>query len=72
VTALSHQMQTAWLAFAREGDPSHDGIGTWRSWDPERRATMIFGADTHSADAPRNTELAVLERHRPLVSGLPG
>ena len=37
-----------------------------------RRATMIFGADTRLEDAPRNEELAVLERHRPLVSGVPG
>ena len=33
---------------------------------------MIFGATPGSEDAPRNEELAVLERHRPLVSGVPG
>ncbi len=72
VALLSDQMQRAWLAFARTGDPTHDGIGAWRSWDPARRATMIFGAKTGLQDAPRNEELAVLERHRPLVSGVPG
>ena len=72
VEKLSRQMQQAWLAFAAVGDPGHDGIGIWRQWDPNDRATMIFGADTRLEDAPRNEELAVLERHRPLVSGVPG
>jgi para-nitrobenzyl esterase len=72
VQKLSTQMQRAWLAFAAAGDPGHDGIGSWNQWDPADRATMIFGADTRLEDAPRNEELAVLERHRPLVSGVPG
>ena len=29
VEKLSGQMMDAWLAFARTGDPSHAGIGTW-------------------------------------------
>ncbi len=72
VARLSTQMQGAWLAFARHGDPSHDGIGRWPSWDPRRRTTMVFGAHSGAVDAPRDTELAILERHRPLVGGLPG
>ncbi len=72
VETLSQQMQGAWLAFAATGDPSHEGIGTWQAWDPLRRATLVFGADTRLVDAPRDEELAVLERHRPLVSGVPG
>ncbi len=72
VETLSEQMQRAWLAFAANGNPSHEGIGEWRPWDPARRATMTFGARTELVDAPRNEELAVLERHRPLASGLPG
>jgi para-nitrobenzyl esterase len=72
VDALSDEMQGAWLAFARDGNPNHDGIGAWDPWDPADRATMIFGARTRPEHAPRNEELAVLERHRPLVSGVPG
>jgi para-nitrobenzyl esterase len=66
VSALSQQMQQAWLAFAERGNPSHDGIGTWKSWDPAGRATMVFGGRTRLEPAPRNDELAVLERYRPL------
>ena len=72
VELLSDQMQRAWLAFAGTGIPSHEGIDEWRPWDPGGRATMIFGAQTGLVDAPRNEELAILERHRPLVSGVPG
>jgi para-nitrobenzyl esterase len=63
---LSRQMQMAWLAFASRGDPSHEGIGEWRQWEPAGRATMVFGARTGLVEAPRDQELAVLERHRPL------
>ncbi len=67
VETLSRNMQAAWLAFARDGDPSHDGIGEWSAWEPESRMTMMFGPHTGIVPAPRNDELAVLERHRPLV-----
>jgi para-nitrobenzyl esterase len=67
VETLSQNMQAAWLAFARTGIPSHDGIGEWSVWEPESRLTMMFGPHTGLVPAPRNEELAVLERHRPLV-----
>jgi para-nitrobenzyl esterase len=63
---LSRQMQMAWLAFARRGEPSHEGIGEWRQWEGAERATMVFGAHTGLSDAPRDRELTVLERYRPL------
>ena len=39
---LAAEMSEAWLAFARAGDPSHDGIGDWPAYDVERRSTMVF------------------------------
>jgi para-nitrobenzyl esterase len=72
VEKLSQQMQTAWLAFAATGEPSHDGVGSWHPWLPADRSTMIFGADTRLETAPRDEELAVLEGARPFVSGVPG
>jgi para-nitrobenzyl esterase len=71
VEALSLQMQRAWLAFARGGDPSHAELGSWPSWDPTSRSTMIFGARTGLVDRPRNGELGVWERYRPLPVGVP-
>ena len=72
VESLSEKMQKAWLSFAGSGNPSHDGIGEWRPWEHVGRATMVFGARTGLVDAPRDTELAILEQHRPLVSAVPG
>jgi para-nitrobenzyl esterase len=66
VALLSEQMQAAWLSFARRGSPSHEGIGEWPAWEPEGRTTMVFGSRTAAVPRPRDTELGVLERYRPL------
>jgi len=69
VETLSTQMQQAWLAFARSGDPAHAALeGGWPAWDPRKRTTMVFGRQTGATDGPRNAELAVWERYRPLFS----
>jgi para-nitrobenzyl esterase len=69
---LSTQMQQAWLAFARSGDPTHAALeGGWPAWDPRKRTTMVFGPRTGAIDGPRNAELAVWERYRPLFGSLP-
>ena len=65
--SLSERMQAAWVSFARSGDPSHEGIGQWPSWDPTDRRTMVFGPETGVVSAPRNEELAVWERAVPLA-----
>jgi para-nitrobenzyl esterase len=66
VSLLSDQMQAAWLSFARGGNPSHEGIGEWPAWEREGRTTMVFGARTGAVPRPRDAELGVLERVRPL------
>ncbi len=66
VALLSDQMQAAWLTFARGGNPSHEGIGEWPAWERERRTTMVFGPRTGAVPRPRDAELGVLERFRPL------
>lgn len=58
VTKLSQQMMDAWIAFAKCGDPSHAGIGTWRPYDRERRATMLFGERCELVNAPFEDERA--------------
>jgi para-nitrobenzyl esterase len=41
-TKLAAEMSESWLAFARTGDPVHDGLPDWPSYDLTNRATMIF------------------------------
>jgi para-nitrobenzyl esterase len=56
VEKLGTQMQDAWLAFARSGDPSCESAGAWKPYEESRRATMVFGANTKLEDAPRDEE----------------
>jgi para-nitrobenzyl esterase len=53
---LATQMQDAWLAFARSGDPSGASVGEWPGYTTARRATMIFGDATRVEDAPLDGE----------------
>ena len=56
---FAHQMMDAWIAFARSGDPSHDGIGAWPAYETSRRHTMVFGNESRAAPAPFEEERAV-------------
>jgi para-nitrobenzyl esterase len=58
--ALADHVSDAWLAFARNGDPSTSGLPPWRAFDAERRATMVFDATSAVADDPlREQRLAM-------------
>lgn len=41
--ALADAMHRSWLAFARHGNPNHDGIPAWPAYDLADRATLHFG-----------------------------
>jgi para-nitrobenzyl esterase len=52
----------AWLAFARTGDPSHEGLPAWAPYTPERRSTMVFSPDgCRLEDDPRSAERTIWE-----------
>jgi para-nitrobenzyl esterase len=53
---LASEMQDAWLAFARDGDPSCVSFGAWAGYTQARRATMLFGETSSVADAPFEEE----------------
>jgi para-nitrobenzyl esterase len=56
---LAERLQDAWIAFARTGNPGHDGLPEWSPYDAKRRATMRLGATCQAEDAPREPERAV-------------
>jgi para-nitrobenzyl esterase len=58
---LAHQMQDAWIAFARVGDPSHAGLPGWPRYEPTRRATMLLGRECGVVEAPYDEERAFWE-----------
>jgi para-nitrobenzyl esterase len=53
---LAAEMQDAWLAFARNGDPGCVSLGAWHGYTEARRATMLFGESSKLADAPFEEE----------------
>lgn len=58
---LSEATMDAWLAFARDGDPSHSGLpdGSWPAWCPEHRTTLLFGRElAHERDPAATTRRA--------------
>jgi para-nitrobenzyl esterase len=59
---LSHNMQQAWIQFARTGRPGHAQLPDWEHYTADSRATMVFGRDCYLADAPLETERLLWER----------
>lgn len=52
-------MSEAWINFARYGNPGHDGIPAWPTYDLESRAVMVFDVDTRvERDLRRQERLA--------------
>ena len=39
---ISHNIMDAWIAFAHTGNPNHDGIPNWPSYDIKNRSTMLM------------------------------
>jgi len=52
---LAREIQDAWLAFARAGDPSCGGLGTWPVYG-QARETMILGVESGLRKAPYDRE----------------
>jgi para-nitrobenzyl esterase len=53
---VADQFSSAWLSFARTGDPNHDGMANWPLYEPQRRATMLFGAEAGPVADPWGEE----------------
>jgi para-nitrobenzyl esterase len=57
---VADQMSTAWLAFARTGNPNAEGLPDWPAYDPARRATMLFDVESKVVDGPNTKVRQVL------------
>jgi para-nitrobenzyl esterase len=56
---ISTNMMDCWTSFARKGNPNHDNVPKWPSYDSENRSTMLFGKDIKKVNAPLDRERAV-------------
>ena len=55
---LSEKTMDAWLAFAKNGNPNHDGIPEWPVYDLEKRSTIFFGKEIEVIEKPFEKERA--------------
>ena len=57
---LATRMASAWVAFARSGNPSCKELPSWHAFDTKQRATMIFDNECKVVNDPNGTEQGVL------------
>ena len=50
---LEKQMSSAWIAFARSGSPSAEGLPAWPAYDAKRRATLVFDVQPRVENDPK-------------------
>jgi len=61
---LGEKMGRAWIAFARNGDPSHGGLPVWPAYVTGMRGTMIFDTVCRLDIDPYGVERRVWEENR--------
>jgi para-nitrobenzyl esterase len=54
--ALADKMSRAWLAFASEGNPNHEGIPNWPPYSTDQRPTMVFDNQCRVENDPYRAE----------------
>jgi para-nitrobenzyl esterase len=57
---LAEKMSTAWVNFARTGNPNHPMLPVWVPYDNTRRATMVFNNDCVLLNDPYGSEQRLL------------
>jgi para-nitrobenzyl esterase len=59
---LSRQMGSAWVSFARSGDPNHKGMPYWPAYTVKDKATMLFDKPCRVRNDPEGKGLMLIAR----------
>ena len=62
--ALSKQISTAWVNFARTGNPNHTGLPHWPAYTTSTRATMYFDTACELRNDPEGKGLRSITQSR--------
>lgn len=57
---MADQMSSAWVAFAKTGNPNTKEIPEWPVYDANKRATMIFNLESKVVNDPNDTIRKIL------------
>jgi para-nitrobenzyl esterase len=57
---LSKQISTAWVNFARTGNPNHEGLPHWPTYTGENQATMYFDSPSEVRNNPEREGLRLM------------
>lgn len=63
---LSRQMSTAWVNFARTGNPNHVNLPHWPAYAAETRATMYFDVPCEVRYDPEGRGLRIIDAYNSL------
>jgi para-nitrobenzyl esterase len=55
---LSAKVMDSWIAFASNGNPNHEKIPKWATYDIQHRATMVLGKEIKAIEKYRDRERA--------------
>ena len=56
---VANELSSAWVAFAKTGDPNNSAVPTWPAYDTTKRATLIVDNETRVENDP-NSEMRQL------------
>jgi para-nitrobenzyl esterase len=62
--ALSRQMSTAWVSFARTGNPNHRGLPHWPAYTTDTRSTMYLDTECEVRNDPEGKGLRLITQSR--------
>jgi para-nitrobenzyl esterase len=69
--ALWDRFASAWVSFAKTGDPNNPKIPNWAPYDAAKRTTMVFDNEIHAENDPRG-EIRKFWAEMPPPAGRPG
>jgi len=58
---ISEIIMDSWISFARSGNPNHDGIPEWATYDIKNRYTLLIGNDIELKKDPLSVERKAFE-----------
>jgi para-nitrobenzyl esterase len=71
MSRVAEQLSSAWIAFARTGNPNTPRLPPWPIYDLQTRATMVFGTPTQMVNDHRG-EIRAFWEHMPPPAGIMG